>query len=192
MHATLTITDMYNVLEKLRSGDTLNAKEQKIHEQGLVSILLQLHNELDEAVAQAYSWPANLSTEAILEKLVALNKERAAEEANGLVRWLRPEYQHPQGVAQSSLNIETTAATATASTAAELIEWPASLAEQAQAVQRLLQQFAQPISAAIIHQQFKKTSKAAAASREQKIGQLLETISTLGLLRKTDDGLYVR
>lgn len=192
LHATLTITDMYNVLEKLRSGETLNAKEQKIHEQGLVSILLQLHNELDEAVAQAYGWPANLSTEAILEKLVALNKERAAEEANGLVRWLRPEYQHPQGVAQSSLNIETTAATATASTAAELIEWPASLAEQAQAVQRLLQQFAQPISAAIIHQQFKKTSKAAAASREQKIGQLLETISTLGLLRKTDDGLYVR
>lgn len=192
LHATLTITDMYNVLEKLRSGDTLNAKEQKIHEQGLVSILLQLHNELDEAVAQAYSWPANLSTEAILEKLVALNKERAAEEANGLVRWLRPEYQHPQGVAQSSLNIETTAATATASTAAELLEWPASLAEQAQAVQRLLQQFAQPISAAIIHQQFKKTSKAAAASREQKIGQLLETISTLGLLRKTDEGLYVR
>ena len=42
-HPTLTITDMYNVLEKLRSGKALNAKEQKTHEQGLVSILLQLH-----------------------------------------------------------------------------------------------------------------------------------------------------
>ena len=33
--------------------------------------------------------------EAILERLVALNVERAAEEARGLVRWLRPEFQHP-------------------------------------------------------------------------------------------------
>lgn len=192
LHPTLTITDMYNVMEKLRSGETLNAKEQKIHEQGLVSILLQLHNELDEAVAQAYGWPSKLCTESILEKLVALNKERATEEANGLVRWLRPEYQHPQGVAQSSLNIVTTEATTTASTVAELIDWPTPLSEQAQAVQRLIQQFAHPVSAENINAQFKKTTKLATVAREQKIGQLLETISTLGLLRKTEDGLYVR
>ncbi|RYF85523.1 MAG: class I SAM-dependent DNA methyltransferase, partial [Chitinophagaceae bacterium] len=39
-HPTLTITDMYNVLEKLRAGQPLSAKEQKTHEQGLISILL--------------------------------------------------------------------------------------------------------------------------------------------------------
>ncbi|MBK7011853.1 MAG: hypothetical protein IPH43_03605 [Xanthomonadales bacterium] len=33
--------------------------------------------------------------EAVLERLVALNAERAAEEARGLVRWLRPDYQNP-------------------------------------------------------------------------------------------------
>lgn len=32
----------------------------------------------------------------ILSRLVALNRERAAEEARGLVRWLRPEYQAPE------------------------------------------------------------------------------------------------
>ena len=32
----------------------------------------------------------------MLERLVALNAERAAEEARGLVRWLRPEFQNPQ------------------------------------------------------------------------------------------------
>ena len=117
LHPTLTITDMYNVLEKLRSGEILNAKEQKIHEQGLVSILLQLHNELDAAVASAYGWPPNISEEEILERLVALNKERAAEEANGFIRWLRPEYQNPQGVQQAGLHVPTAkAATATAST----------------------------------------------------------------------------
>ncbi len=33
----------------------------------------------------------------ILERLVALNAERAEEERNGLVRWLRPEFQNPSG-----------------------------------------------------------------------------------------------
>ncbi|MEX2036508.1 MAG: class I SAM-dependent DNA methyltransferase, partial [Xanthobacteraceae bacterium] len=34
--------------------------------------------------------------EEILEKLVALNHERAAEERRGHVRWLRPDYQIPR------------------------------------------------------------------------------------------------
>jgi hypothetical protein len=180
---------MYNVLEKLRSGEALNAKDQKIHEQGLVSILLQLHNELDAAVAAAYGWPANLTEAAILENLVALNKERAAEEANGLIRWLRPEYQNPQGTQQTGMNMITPE---TAKPTTELPEWPKSLAEQAQAVQRMLQQFNHPISAADINRKFVEAKKAANASREQQIGHLLETICTLGLLRKTEDGGYVR
>ncbi len=39
------------------------------------------HKKLDAAVAAAYGWPADLSDEAILEKLLALNLERAAAEA---------------------------------------------------------------------------------------------------------------
>ena len=38
-HKNLTLTGMYNVLEKLRCGDVLNSKEKMIHEQGLLSIL---------------------------------------------------------------------------------------------------------------------------------------------------------
>lgn len=34
--------------------------------------------------------------EELLTRLVALNKERADEEAKGLVRWLRPDYQIPR------------------------------------------------------------------------------------------------
>ncbi len=186
---TLTITDMYNVMEKLRKGETLNAKDQIVHEQGLVSLLLQLHTELDAAVAKTYGWPTNLKEEVILEKLVALNKERAAEEASGLIRWLRPEYQNPQGAQQTGLTMTTTeAAVATA----ELPEWPKILADQAKAVQRMLQNYQQPISAAEINKQFKKVPKPATEKREKEIGNLLETISELGLLRKTEDGLFVR
>jgi hypothetical protein len=39
------------------------------------------HKKLDAAVAAAYGWLADLSDEQILEKLLALNLERAAEEA---------------------------------------------------------------------------------------------------------------
>ncbi len=40
------------------------------------------HKKLDAAVAAAYGFPADLTDEQILEKLLALNLERAAEEAN--------------------------------------------------------------------------------------------------------------
>ena len=44
-------------------------------------MLRQLHDELDAAVFDAYGWPPALTDEEILERLVALNAERAAEEA---------------------------------------------------------------------------------------------------------------
>jgi len=50
-----------------------------------VSVLKQIHDDLDAAVFAAYGWPADLTDEQILERLVALNAERAAEEARGLV-----------------------------------------------------------------------------------------------------------
>jgi len=38
------------------------------------------HKKLDGAVAAAYGWPVDLTDEQILERLLALNLERAAEE----------------------------------------------------------------------------------------------------------------
>ncbi len=56
LYPGLTLTGMYNVLEQLRSGEPLTPKERLIHEQGLVSVLRQLHDELDAAVLAAYGW----------------------------------------------------------------------------------------------------------------------------------------
>src|SRR5690606_17424967 len=60
-HEKLTMTGMYNVLQKLRSGEPLTAAEKKIHEQGLVAVLRDLHDDLDAAVAEAYGWPVDLT-----------------------------------------------------------------------------------------------------------------------------------
>ena len=56
MDSDLTLTGIYNVLEKLRSGEALNAKEKEIHDKGLVSILKQIHDNLDSAMLEAYGW----------------------------------------------------------------------------------------------------------------------------------------
>ncbi|WP_439115572.1 hypothetical protein [Hydrogenophaga sp.] len=95
------------MLDKLRRAEPLAPKDKALHEQGLVSVLQSLHDELDAAVLQAYGWsdlgPVPWAdeaaraawTEALLERLVALNAQRAAEEAAGTVRWLRPTFQDP-------------------------------------------------------------------------------------------------
>lgn len=95
-HPELTLTGLYNVLERLRGGVAFRAlepAERAIADQGLVVILKELHDRLDRAVAAAYGWPAELAEEALVARLVALNAERAAEEARGIVRFLRPAYQ---------------------------------------------------------------------------------------------------
>jgi hypothetical protein len=95
-HPGLTITQMYNVLEKLKAGAALTDDEERIKDEGLVLILKELHERLDVLVFEAYGWPETLTDEEILSRLVELNKKRAVEEAVGNVRWLRPEYQIPR------------------------------------------------------------------------------------------------
>jgi hypothetical protein len=56
LHPDLTLTGIYNVLEKLRAGEALNPKDREIHDKGLVSVLKQIHDELDSAVLEAYGW----------------------------------------------------------------------------------------------------------------------------------------
>jgi hypothetical protein len=87
---------MYNVLEKLRANANLDDDEECTKNEGLILTLKELHAKLDRLVFEAYGWPQTLTDEQILEKLVALNHERAAEERRGHVRWLRPDYQIPR------------------------------------------------------------------------------------------------
>ena len=86
------MTALYDVLKKERRGEDLDESEREIHEQGLVGVLRELHDDLDAAVADAYGWNAGLPDEEILQRLVDLSAERRAEEEEEHVRYLRPEY----------------------------------------------------------------------------------------------------
>ncbi len=190
LHPSLTITGMYNVLTQLRSGEALTDKERTIHEQGLVSVLNRIHDDLDAAVFDAYGWPHDLTDDEILARLVGLNAERAAEEARGVVRWLRPEFQHPEGTkaaTQGTLAItpEEPEAEDAAAKPAKKAPWPKSLPEQVQAVRSALA--AQP--AGLTAERLAKTFLRA---RVDRISELLETLASLGQVRALGGGRYVR
>ncbi len=89
---SLTMTGLYNFVAAIRDG-SLPADQEAAAVKARARIVAKLHDDLDAAVAAAYGWPADLPPADIVTRLVALNAERAAEEAAGHIRWLRPEYQ---------------------------------------------------------------------------------------------------
>jgi hypothetical protein len=170
---------MYNVLEKLRANEALNAKEKQIHEAGLVSLLLQLHDDLNAAVFAAYGWPPTLTDAEILERLVALNAERAKEEASGLVRWLRPDYQNPGGAhtQQTTLAVEVEPEAKPGKQRAGKLAWPKTLSERVKAVSTALATMKEPVTAPEMARRF-------ARARAVEVGEILETLCAVGKARR--------
>ena len=180
-HPKLTMTGMYNVLEQLRSGETLTDKERVIHEQGLVSVLKEIHDDLDAAVFEAYGWSPNLSDEEILEKLVELNTLRAEEEAQGLIRYLRPEYQNPEGTAQQvTIDLKTTKTTKQTATKQA---WPKTLPERAQAVRGVVTGANSAMTAKEVAKYFK-------SAQVKSVTEILETLSALGQVEASEGSYY--
>ena len=216
-HPGLTLTGMYNVLEKLRrlhvSGSdepALTDKDKQIHEQGLVSVLRELHDELDRAVFDAYGWddladqlvgqPGATTTwpekpeaqqqaeEKLLQRLVDLNHQRAAEEAQGKVRWLRPDYQAPDAEQQQA-NPEQTSLASNNTQPAESpgainiasITWPKTLQAQIQAIRTQLA--STPMDASTLSARFKRKPHKA-------ISEVLSALIDLGMVRLDGQGLY--
>ena len=188
LYSDLTMTGMYNVLEALRQGRELTDKEKTIHEHGLVTVLRELHDELDVAVAEAYGWPPTFRDEDILARLVALNAERVEEEKQGNIRWLRPEYQakskEERKAIQATLDIglppEPSAKGRKGKTAKGTVEpkaaWPADLLEQTQAVRSVvntLQGAGTAITPDAVAERFTRAPRA-------KVQEILQVLEALG------------
>lgn len=180
-HDDLTLTKLYNVLQALREGRALTEAEHDIHDRGLVTLIRQHHDAIDAAVAEAYGWPADLPEEEILARLVALNKERAAEEAKGLIRWLRPEYQAPDYTAPitQTLDLGDTAAVLPDN----VIPWPGTLPEQVSAVQSVLATAPAPLAPQDVARTFK-------GKRAATVRPVLDALASIGMARRLNDGRY--
>ncbi len=215
LHPELTMTGMYNVLERVREFDinyiapearndtpnyereyaevVLSAKE-KIYDQGLVGILKQLHDELDAAVAEAYGWPASLTTDPeILTRSSPASSPSTpsarAEEAKGLVRWLRPEYQNAGAGAgasgkQTEMEVEDEGLAPAPAPALSPKEWPSELPAQVSALSEVLGALSAPASVEAIAAHFEgKPSK----KRLEEMVRLLETLRALGLAANNNE-----
>ncbi|MBD2542891.1 class I SAM-dependent DNA methyltransferase [Planktothricoides raciborskii] len=151
-HPDITITGMYNLLEKLRAGEPFTDQDREYNSKALVSTLKQIHDDLDRAVFAAYGWddliplweqsqnhnPKEELENQILDRLVALNAERAEEERNGLIRWLRPEYQAPEAQAHQTTLEGVTPEAETVVEPVEQQKWPTKPKEQLAAIRDLL------------------------------------------------------
>jgi len=192
-HADATLTATYNVLEKLRRGEALSAKEKLVHEHGLVGVLKSLHDELDAAVLQAYGW-ADLSlpadTDALLLRLVELNTRRAAEEAAGTVRWLRPGFQQAGRGEQVALEADADAdadapedGAQTQPAKAALVQrpWPTGVTEQIKTVAEVLAAAGRSLDLDGVAEHFSGRGR-----WRDRLPTLLDTLVALGRVRLVD------
>jgi hypothetical protein len=185
-HPDLTLTQMYNVLEKLKANEPLDKKDEEIKEKGVILILREHHEKLDRLVFQAYGWPETLSDDEILARLVALNHERAAEERRGLVRWLRPDYQIPrfgrdidrQAAEEEGAQI---AASLDLDEKARKPSFPSGAIEQTATVFAALAAVGGPLDASAIAQGFRKSK-----NLEKNIASVLASLARLGHIATRD------
>ena len=122
-HDFLTMTGLYNALERVREldagiGAPMEPAERDVYDAGHIAVLKELHDEIDREVFAVYGWSdlgerivgkpggttpsphkgvdQEAAEEELLVRLVAPNQQRAVEEKEGTVHWLRPEFQKPR------------------------------------------------------------------------------------------------
>jgi hypothetical protein len=186
-HPDLTLTGLYNVLEKIRARALLSDKDEDVKRRGRVLILREIHDTIDRLTAEAYGWPADLSDEVILERLVALNAERAREEAGGHVRWLRPDYQIPRfakGTPAKTGELDLGATVVAIDRG--LPAFPGDRDEQPLAVEAVLAASGLPMDAAGLARCFKRGGKRI----EAQIARALEKLARYGRINALPDGRY--
>jgi len=126
----------------------------------------------------------------ILERLVALNAQRAEEERNGIIRWLRPEYQAPDEVRASGHSPQQGTLPGTEISEEPVVEpveqqkWPAQPKAQLAAIRDLLRTTPGDWTTKQIAAQFKgRTTQ----KKLQDITDNLERMEFFGMVIPTSD-----
>ena len=133
-----------------------------------------------------------LVEQTILERLVALNTQRRAEEDAGTIRWLRPEFQAPSATQTSMAGLEDSGrrnqksdgATSPPVTPAPPQQWPSTLPEQLATLAAVLGGTPQTIDQLAT----RFTGKGRWKSR---LPDILEALEALGRARRLDDGRWM-
>ena len=112
--------------------------------------------------------------------LVALNKERAEEEARGHIRWLRPDYQNPTG--QQAAKGQTADMDLGVVAKLDKAPWPKALPEQIAAVREALAEAGEARPEEIARRFMR--------ARSSTVQPLLESLAALGHAEQVSGGRY--
>jgi hypothetical protein len=184
----VTLTGLYNVIQALKEGRPLVPKEKSIHSQGLVSILKELYDELDAAVLAAYGWSdlnGATHSQELLGRLLSLNAQRAADEEQGIIQWLRPDFQNPLSKqelptqVQQGLEVDLPVINQSEIDSKIPIPWPATLPEQISTLAQELTQAHTALTLPQIDMRFKGRGK-------KNLPVLLQTLEALGRAQRQD------
>jgi SAM-dependent methyltransferase len=208
-HDFLTMTGLYNALERVREldagiGEPLTDAERDTYDAGQIAILKELHDEIDRKVFAAYGWSdlgltlvgkpggttpsahksaeQEAAEEELLVRLVALNQERASEEKAGVVHWLRPDFQKPRLAAKVKGAVQVEADLGEV-VRVEAVKWPSDGLDQIRSVRDLLARAESPIAAPVLAAAFggRTTPK-----RRDRVEQVLETLVATGAARRDE------
>lgn len=182
-HPDMTLTVLYNVLEAARTGIAFSLKDRDIRSRGRVLILRELHDRLDAAVVKSYGWHADIDTEQILDSLVQLNEIRAAEERQGFIKWLRPEYQIDKIGPLAHRGDRVQAILSTKVRVKKKMPFPAARLDQARVVLNLMARAKAPLSAEEIAGAFTSPDETVADVRD-----VLQSLVRLGQAESYDKG----
>jgi hypothetical protein len=208
----ITITSMYNGLERLRDikagapVDPLSNDELDFHKVAQISILDEIHSDIDHLMFRAYGWldiassiigrPGGVTPsvfknenqdnaeEELLKRLVRLNAERSKAEESGDIMWIRGDFQiaklalkAPSKGRGSQAEADLTESAAPA----EKIAWPKDGLEQIKVVRAALGDADAPISIPDLDARFKGGRK-----RRDRLAALLAYMSETGMVREQE------
>lgn len=208
-HDFLTMTGLYNALERVREldagvGEPLSAAERDTYDAGQIAILKELHDEIDRETFAAYGWSdlgealvgkpggttpsahksaaQEAAEEELLVRLVALNQERAAAEQAGVVQWLRPDFQKPRLAAKVKGEVQVEADLGEMVVTQD-VKWPSDGLDQIRSVRDLLARAESPITVPALAGAY---AGRATPKRRERVEQVLETLVATGAARRDE------
>ena len=186
-HPDLSVTTMYNVRQAILSGRRLTEAEQRSKDAGLVVALIDLHDQIDQLVAEAYGWPTTITDQEIVQRLIALNAERASEEAAGTVQWLRRDFQIGHSEVPAPLRTgELDLGDQVVAIDTSLPDFPKDRYEQPLAVKAVLAASSAAMDATAISRVFKGPARA----RVQRVEAVLRVLALYGDVMALPDGKF--
>jgi hypothetical protein len=174
---TLTMTTLYNAIT--RAGPVADDGRGRT---ACVELLRYLHARLNDCVEKAYGWSDSPEPEVLVDRLRALNASRAAEEALGDVRHLRPAFQKRIGPATPVQQSD-----ALFSGPAGLPDLPSKGAPLAAAILASLRGAGRPMTS---HALLGRFSRRAGRRAEARVAETLSILAVAGSVQQTEGGWF--